>query len=60
MMDDELRKMIDYYFDASDLVEFLGLSAIDIVDNFPKEIEDALDDIKDMIGLREEDGEEDD
>lgn len=52
-MDTELRKIIADYFDAPDLVEFLGLKTEDIVEAFAEEIEDVLEDIEEMIGLKD-------
>lgn len=55
MLDKETRDMIADFFDAAELVDFLQIKVADIVDAFELEIEDALDDIEDMIGLRRED-----
>lgn len=52
MLDKETRERIADYFDAADLVDFLQIKTADIVDAFEPEIEEALDDIEEMIGLR--------
>lgn len=52
MLDKETRERIADFFDAAELVDFLQLKTSDIVDAFELEIEDALDDVEDMIGLR--------
>lgn len=64
-MDEELRKAIDDYFDVGEFAEFIGIKTRDIIDNFPDEVDDALDDIKDMMQFKlphldpqEEDGDE--
>lgn len=54
MLDKETRERIADYFDAADLVDFLRIPTEDIVDAFEVEIEDNLDDIEEMIGLRRE------
>lgn len=53
-MDEELRKQIMDYFDAWDLVEFLQLSTEDIVNAFPDEILENIEDIEELmtIGIR--------
>lgn len=50
-MDDELRKAIADYFDAGDFAEFIGVTVEDLIEAFPKEVEDALEDIKELMGL---------
>lgn len=57
-MDDELRKAIADYFDAGDFAEFIGVDTLDLIEAFPKEVEDALEDIKEIMGLRTEKVEE--
>lgn len=49
MMDEELRKEIIDYFDASDLVELLGITTEQIVEEFYDEVEDAQDDLADIM-----------
>lgn len=55
MLDKETRERIADYFDAADLVDFLQVKTSDVVEAFELEIEDAIEDIEDMIGLRRED-----
>jgi hypothetical protein len=52
MLDKETRERIADYFDAADLVDFLQIKTSDIVDAFEVEIEDNLEDIEEMIGVR--------
>ena len=52
IMDEELRKAIADYFDPGNLVEFLGLTTDQILEEFNDEVEDALEDIKELMGLR--------
>ena len=54
MLDKETRNRIADYFDAADLVDFLGIKTEDVVDAFEVEIEDLFEDIEDMIGMRKE------
>lgn len=54
MLDKEARERIADYFDAAELVDFLQLRTPDVVDAFELEIEDNLEEIEDMIGLRKE------
>lgn len=55
-MDKETKERIADYFDAWELVEFLGkrLSTRDIIDAFEDEIEEALEDIEEEIGVNRE------
>lgn len=48
-LDKEAKQRIIDYFDAWDLVEFLGISTEDVVDAFEAEIEERLDDIEEMM-----------
>lgn len=48
-MDEELRKEIADYFDASELVELLGIKAEQIIAEFSDEVEDALDDLCEIM-----------
>lgn len=48
-MDEELRKEIIDYFDASELVELLGITTEQIVEEFADEVEDAQDDLADIM-----------
>lgn len=51
-MNEELRKAIADYFDAGDFAEFIGLKTEDLLVAFPDEVDDVLDDIKEMMGLQ--------
>ena len=64
-MDEELRKSIEDYWDVGNFAEFISVTVGDLIEAFPDEVEDALDDIKELMGLRlphlnpeEEDGDE--
>ena len=48
-MDDELRKAIADFFDAGDFAEFIGITTEQIIEAFPNEVEDALDDILELM-----------
>lgn len=49
-MNDELRKAIADYFDAGDFAEFIGIDTMDLINAFPEEVEDVLDDILELMG----------
>ncbi len=51
-MDEELRKIIADYFDAGDFAEFIGVTTRQLIDAFEDETIDAMEDIKEMIGLK--------
>lgn len=51
-MDEETKKRIADYFDAWDLVEFLRLPTEKIVEAFEEDIEEALDDIEELMEVR--------
>jgi hypothetical protein len=51
-MDEELRKQIDDFFDPSDFAEFIGVSTLDILNAFPDETENCLDDILELMELK--------
>ncbi len=51
-MDDDKKRIIDF-FDAWELVEFLQLKTEDIVERFEEEIEEAMDDLDEFMGVRE-------
>lgn len=50
-MDRETRLAIMDYFTAAELTEYLDISVEDIIDNFDDEIEEALDDILELMGV---------
>lgn len=51
-MSEELCKAIDDYFDVGEFAEFIGVKVADLIKAFPDEVDDALDDIKEMMGLQ--------
>lgn len=51
-MDDETKERIADFFDAWDLVAFLQVSTRDIIEAFPEELEEALEDIEDIMDVR--------
>lgn len=54
-MDVELRKSICDFFDANDFAEYIGVTTDDLIENFPDHVEDSLDDLKELMGLRKDD-----
>lgn len=48
-MDEMLRKAICDYFEAGDFAEYIGVTVDDLITAFPDEVEDALDDIKELM-----------
>lgn len=54
MPDEELRKAIADYFDAGDFAEFIGVTVEELMDSFPTEVEECLDDIKELMGINVE------
>jgi hypothetical protein len=50
-MDEELKLRIADFFSAGELPEYLGISAYDILCAFPDELEDALEDILELMGV---------
>ena len=52
MLDKDTKARIIDYFDGWDLVAFLQISTADIVEAFEEDIEEALDDIGDIIPER--------
>lgn len=55
-MDAETRKRIEDFFEGFELVEFLQISVSDVIDAFEEEVEEALEDIEELIGVRERNG----
>lgn len=58
-MDTETRKRIEDFFEGFELVEFLQLSVSEVIDAFENDIEENLDEIEELIGVRERKGYED-
>ncbi len=48
-MDDMLRRAICDYFEAGDFAEYIGVTVDDLITAFPDEVEDALDEIKELM-----------
>lgn len=51
-MDEETIKRIADFFDPWDLVEYLQLKAEDIILAFPDEVEEALEEIEELMEFR--------
>ena len=54
-MDEELRKAIDDYFDASDFVEYIGVNTLDLIEAFPDKVDECLDEILELMGVTKSD-----
>lgn len=48
-MDDMLRRAICDYFEAGDFAEYIGVTVDDLINAFPDEVEDALDELKELM-----------
>jgi hypothetical protein len=48
-MDDMLRRAICDYFEAGDFAEYIGITVDDMIEAFPDEVDDALDDLKEIM-----------
>lgn len=57
-MDDMLRRAICDYFDVGDFAEYIGVTVDDLIEAFPDEVDDALEDLKELMEY--EDLEDDD
>lgn len=55
-MDEETKKRIEDFFEGFELVEFLQISVTEIIERFEEEVEEHLDDIEELIGVRERKG----
>ena len=55
-MDTETRRRIEDFFEGFELVEFLQLSVSEVIDMFEEEVEEHLDEIEELIGVRERRG----
>ncbi len=51
-MDKETKQRIADFFDGFELVEYLQLSAEEIVDRFEDEVEAALEDIEELMNVK--------
>jgi hypothetical protein len=48
-MDEMLRRAICDYFEAGDFAEYIGVTVDDLIEAFPDEVDDALEDIKELM-----------
>lgn len=48
-MDEETKNRIADFFDAGELAEYLGITTRQIIDAFPDELEEALDEIEELM-----------
>lgn len=48
-MDDMLRRAICDYFEVGDFAEYIGITVDDLITAFPDEVDDALEDIKELM-----------
>jgi len=53
------KQRIEDFFEATELVDFLQLPVSEVIERFEDEIEEALDEIEELIGVRERKGFED-
>lgn len=58
-MDTLTKQRIEDFFEATELVDFLQLPVSEVIERFEDEIEEALDEIEELIGVRERKGFED-
>lgn len=54
MLDREFKNRIVDYFDPWDLIEFLGVKTDDVIEAFEIEIEEAIDDIEELMGMNKD------
>lgn len=59
-MDDMLRRAICDYFEAGDFAEYIGVTVDDLITAFPDEVEDALDEIKELMEYEDLEADNDD
>jgi len=48
-MDEMLRRAICDYFEAGDFAEYIGVTVEDLIVAFPDEVDEALEDIKELM-----------
>ena len=53
-MDREQKKRIADYFESWELAEFLRLPVAELIEAFEGEVEDALEDINELMGINED------
>lgn len=51
-MDEDQRERIKDFFDGFELVEYLRIPIEDILERFEAEIEEAIDDIEELMGVK--------
>lgn len=49
MLDGMLRAAICDYFEAGDFASYIGVTVDDLITAFPDEVEDALEDLKELM-----------
>lgn len=54
-MEQEVKKRVADFFESWELAEFLRIPAEEFVEAFEDEIENSLEDIEELMGLREND-----
>lgn len=59
-MDEMLRRAICDYFEAGDFAEYIGVTVDDLITAFPDEVEDALEDLKELMEYENVEDEDDD
>lgn len=57
-MNEGLRKALCDYFEAGEFAELLGITVDDLITDYPDQLDDALDDLKEIIGWPVDDNEE--
>lgn len=55
-MDTETRKRIEDFFEGFELVEFLQLSVSEVIEQFEDVVEEHLDEIEELMQVRERRG----
>lgn len=50
-MDEELKKRLADFFESWELAELLRLDSLALIDAFEDEVEDALDDLEELMGV---------
>lgn len=48
-MNEMLRRAICDYFEAGDFAEYIGVTVDDLITAFPDEVEDALEDLMELM-----------
>lgn len=51
---DDRKDRLSDYFDAHELVSLLGLTTRDIIEAFEGEVEEALDDLEEIMGVQDD------